>query len=322
MVIFFIVWFAVDSYMLTRTVFHEAGITPIRLLTTKPKLTTMARRVISSVPALIIACACFGWYAELADILNSGPGSFRAKFVELIGASRLRLDLEGAELSKRRPGFERIPDENLFNVRSANLTYRRFRDADLMQAYLVGARLEGADLTRASLVGTHLRKASLEYVTARYARCAGANLYDTVLFRTNLSHANLDFANLSKASGSHTIFRNGTLKRALLQKAELPSADFRQADVSGADLSEADLTHSNLDGANFTDSSFPGTKLSGVSLRGTNLSGANLTKAEGLEADQISKACGNEKTQLPQYLIDAGVKLKPCSEMRQESSKP
>ncbi len=50
--------------------------------------------------------------------------------------------------------------------------------------------------------------------------------------------------------------------------------------------------------------------LSRTDLQRADLRGANLTRAIGLTQEQLDKACGDDKTTLPDYLAD--YKMKPC----------
>ncbi len=49
-----------------------------------------------------------------------------------------------------------------------------------------------------------------------------------------------------------------------------------------------------------------------------DLQGANLTKAKNLTREQLDKACGDDKTKLPDYLAD--YQMKPCPEPAQPRS--
>ena len=71
---------------------------------------------------------------------------------------------------------------------------------------------------------------------------------------------------------------------------------------------QADLSRTNLQGAD----------LSGANLQGADLRSANLTKARGLTREQLDKACGDNKTTLPDYLAD--YQMKPCPTSEQPPS--
>ena len=61
-----------------------------------------------------------------------------------------------------------------------------------------------------------------------------------------------------------------------------------------------------------------GADLINANLQGANLARANLTKATGLTREQLDKACGDDKTKLPDYLAD--YQMKPCPTPEQPTS--
>ena len=73
-----------------------------------------------------------------------------------------------------------------------------------------------------------------------------------------------------------------------------------------------------LVGANLQGAIFVRANLTGANLRSANLASANLTKAMGLTPEQLDKACGNDKTKLPDYLAD--YRMKPCPTPAQSPS--
>ncbi len=77
----------------------------------------------------------------------------------------------------------------------------------------------------------------------------------------------------------------------------------READLSRTDLQGADLRRANLRKAN---------------LQGSYLRGADLTKAKNLTREQLDKACGDDKTKLPDDLAD--YQMKPCPKPEQSPS--
>ncbi len=82
----------------------------------------------------------------------------------------------------------------------------------------------------------------------------------------------------------------------------------RQADLSRANLQGADLGFANLQSAN----------LRSAKLQGAYLLGADLTKAKNLTREQLDKACGDDKTKLPDDLAD--YQMKPCPKPEQSPS--
>ena len=70
----------------------------------------------------------------------------------------------------------------------------------------------------------------------------------------------------------------------------------------GADLEQARLSSANLSGAMLA-----GADMKGALLRRTNLSGADLSRAEGVTEKQLSLACGDASTLLPE-----GMSIRVC----------
>ncbi len=58
--------------------------------------------------------------------------------------------------------------------------------------------------------------------------------------------------------------------------------------------------------------------LGGANLQGANLGLANLTEATNLTREQLDKACGDDRTTLPDYLAD--YQMKPCPKPAQPPS--
>ncbi len=95
------------------------------------------------------------------------------------------------------------------------------------------------------------------------------------------------------------------LSRTDLQGADLTHANLQGALLRGAKLQGADLREANLQGA-----SLAGANLQRASLRGAKLQGAFVAGARNLTREQLDEACGDDKTQLPDYLAD--YQMKPC----------
>ncbi len=128
------------------------------------------------------------------------------------------------------------------------------------------------------------------------------------LSRANLQGADLGFANLQSAN----------LRSAKLQGAFLFGASLQEADLAGANLQGAKLISANLQGANLNDADLQGTDLFRANLQGAYLLGADLTKAKNLTREQLDKACGDDKTKLPDDLAD--YQMKACPKPEQSPS--
>jgi uncharacterized protein YjbI with pentapeptide repeats len=224
---------------------------------------------------------------------------------ELTGVNLIRANLRGANLIR---AYLRGADLSLANLIGANLTGADLTGANLSDAHLSDANLRGAkpiraNLTTADLSGADLTLASLTGANLTGADLTGANLSDADLIGANLSGADLIGANLIRA-----YLRDANLSLANLRGANLIRAKLRGADLFVANLGDADLSGAHLSDANLTDANLSGADLTDADLSGANLRGANLSSATSLTPTQLSKACGDSNTKLPE-----GLKLKPCS---------
>jgi hypothetical protein len=118
---------------------------------------------------------------------------------------------------------------------------------------------------------------------------------------------------LAMIVGSGTVRRPFALFRANLPGQYLVKEDFRGAELatanlSGANLNRASLSGANLSGADLSIAKLDSAYLSNADLSGAKLNGAYLDGATNLTQEQLDKACGSEKTKLPE-----GLTLKPCN---------
>ncbi len=107
--------------------------------------------------------------------------------------------------------------------------------------------------------------------------------------------------------------KQADLFRTNLQEADLRGANLQEADLTNANLQGADLFSANLQGAQLGDANlqeayFTNANLQGADLRGANLQGAHLDFAKNVIREQLDKACGDDKTTLPDYLADYQIK--------------
>jgi hypothetical protein len=127
-----------------------------------------------------------------------------------------------------------------------------------------GARLQGRDL--------------------RFAEAQRAFLVNADLRRANLQYADLRHSDLRGANLHHADLRHANLHGANLRDADLPDADF-----ADADLSDAILVNASLQGADLTRA---------------DLRGADLSSVRNLTREQVVAAMTDEKTRLPEYLVE------------------
>ena len=118
-----------------------------------------------------------------------------------------------------------------------NLSYQKFRAANLFRANLKEANLRGANLREADLRGANLIGANL----------TGVNLIGANLIEANLIGASLIEAKLIAAKLIGAKLRGASLIGANLRGANLIGANFIGTNLSGADLRGAKgLTHKQL----------------------------------------------------------------------------
>lgn len=123
--------------------------------------------------------------------------------------------------------------------------------------------------------------------------------------------------NLFQADFSGLRLVGKTFAGARLRQSDLSASVMNRTSFAGADLRDVNayggvFTGASFAGANLTHASFVGTYLEGANfagavLDGTNFSGAEMGRARGLTPAQLSRACGDEATELP-----PGLRLRPC----------
>ena len=233
-------------------------------------------------------------------------------------------------------------DEELAQVKGANLNRMSLRyvqaygtflarahlwRADLFHAYLADADLREANLRQANLQfatldGAKLRHASMQQADLRNANLnrsnlAGANLSSALLSGASLLDTTLDGANLYKADLRNGILQRSSLKQADLREANLENTNLISANLqdayltsaklSNARLNNADLARAILDDADLRNSDLRGANLQGTILRGADLTGANLQGTDlrgvpGLSWNQVCSAASYAQAQLDENL--------------------
>ncbi len=132
-------------------------------------------------------------------------------------------NLRGADLSVKPANWTSKSDPDSDVVSGAQLNGVDLREADLTNAFLVGALLNEAQLGGAELLSADLRNAELTD-----AHLEGADLLGTRLEGATAGQAHLTGADL------HAAHLKGT---------RLAGADLSRADLTGADLTDADIQY-------------------------------------------------------------------------------
>jgi hypothetical protein len=141
------------------------------------------------------------------------------------------------------------------------------------------------------------RKATAAKVVNGLKTCAKCDLFQVDFSYKELSGRDLSGSRLRQADLSLATLDDASLRGANLSVANGFGARFSRTDLSGADMTEA----------TFVGSWFGGANLAGANLKGTNLSGSYLYTAKGLTQVQLSTACGDESTEVPE-----GLKIPLC----------
>ena len=118
----------------------------------------------------------------------------------------------------------------------------------------------------------------------------------------NLFQANLAYRTLKNAKVANSRLRQSNLSLAIMDGSDFRNANLSVANLFGARFTGADFTRTNLQDATLVGAHFGGATLIGADLTGANLSGAELDLALGLTQDQLSTACGDSSTRLPEGL--------------------
>lgn len=176
-------------------------------------------------------------------------------------------------------------EEDLSEVKGANLNRIKLRYAQAYRAFLAKARLWEADLQHADLSESDLREANLRQSNLEFADLDRANLARASLQEADLHSANLNRADLHEANLSSSILAGATLMDAMLDRANLYSADLRTSFLQRATLKQADVREANLENANLTSANFEGAYLSSAKLGNAKLKNANLSQAILTDAD-------------------------------------
>lgn len=123
----------------------------------------------------------------------------------------------------------------------------------------------------------------------------GASCANCDLFQINLAYQTVAGRDFSGAR-----IRQADLSLATADRTRFRGANMSLTNFFGARLSGADLSDTNLEGATFVGAYLGGARMSGAVLTGANFSGAELADASGLTQAQLSSACGDATTTLPQ----------------------
>ena len=136
--------------------------------------------------------------------------------------------LTEAEVSTKPLGWTGR-EEEIADVKGANLNGLKLRYIQAYGAFLVKAHLWRTDLRNAYLSEADLREANLRQVDLRFAVLDRAKLARAALPEADLRNANLDRADLHDANLSFAVLSDSTLLDATLDGANLYKSDLHSA---------------------------------------------------------------------------------------------
>lgn len=119
--------------------------------------------------------------------------------------------------------------------------------------------------------------------------CAGCNLFQADLSYQDAAKINLSGSRLRQSNMALTTYDDVNMSNANLSLANLFGARFNRVNLKGANLQKVIGVGAYFGASDFT----------GADLSGANFSGADLTLSKGLTQDQLNRACGDAKTDLP-----------------------
>lgn len=166
-----------------------------------------------------------------------------------------------------------------------------------------GGNLSGADFSLTDLSNTVLKNANLNKTTLvraslANADAAGANFERVEGYRSNLSGISAVGANFVSSEMQRSNFAEADLSRVDFTKAELGRTSFVKAKLDATRFAMANLSRANFHNAEILGS----IDFTHAFLFLTRIEGVDLSSATGLTQEQITLACGDDRTKLPQGL--------------------
>jgi uncharacterized protein YjbI with pentapeptide repeats len=333
-------WFGVYSYQLAVRTLSEGATArqqeksegePLRVRIRRTVRRNLPSAMVAGLSAVIVAMLSFDAANESGDDIDRPRYHRDHDLLTTLGSSlgyETYADLTDDEVSTKPSGWtgrQETEEVEIGQVKGADLEGRDLRNADASGAFLVKAKFSGADLRGADLSGADLRGANLSRAVLIGADLRSAVLEDAILIGADL-RADLGLAVLNGADLHGAVLTGAVLEDAVLIGAKLFDADLSGADLSGAVLNNAVLIGADLGGADLrgdlSSTDLRGADLSGADLDGAKLSGADLRGALNLTQGQVDAACGDDKTQLPEFPPGLTIRTCPVTAPPASSSPP
>jgi uncharacterized protein YjbI with pentapeptide repeats len=189
---------------------------------------------------------------------------------------------------KRSPGMDWSGCKKMNKM----LDNQNFSSSKFDNTNLSLSNLDNSNFTGASLVKTDLTRASLNQSIFSHA-----DLTKSVGYRASFNGAVFLKTSMTKSEFSRASFQGAKFTEVDWSRAELGRANF-----SNARLKDVNFEYSNLSRARFNEAILTNVNFSGAYTYLTHFENVDLSMTSKLSQAQLEKACGNDKTQLPQGL--------------------
>ena len=188
----------------------------------------------------------------------------------------------------------------------------------MVEKILTGSILDNSSfkkaiLTRAALDKAKIRLGTFDETILVDISARGTNFAGSTFTDTDLSAAKAQSASFKEAHFLLSHLTSGQYEKANFESTSFELSYAEYADFNGANFrytqaNRLDFTKAILDNADFYGAKLDGTNLHLTSMKQTDFSNADLTKALGLTQTQLNKACGDDRTLLPE-----GMTIPNCS---------
>jgi len=175
----------------------------------------------------------------------------------------------------------------------------KMKNSKLSGAILNRVNFSGATIYNSDLSGAHLKKSFLVRVKGEKVIFKGAILNNATMTEIELKDSDFQDANLGATEFRKAIISGSNFKSANLGRITALGAKFENCDMSKARFNGANLMGTSFTESIFSKAAFGTANLKAVDFTGAKLSGAKMASVEGLTQEQLDKACGDGKTELP-----------------------
>ncbi len=260
-------------------------------------------------PLLSMAEIGAGMVVDISNVVNETVGIRLKK-----GMERTKGEIKAYASGPTATGSEGVigagADMSGQDLTAKLLANSIFTRANLENTIMTKTFLQGSQLDSATLVNAKISRAIMTNMTARGADFSSTLIEDTDMTGIQAQGAlfkETEISNsiLSAGQYSGTDFSGSAFVATYLDQSIFFGANFNDVTFYDVNMSRANLEQVRGQGAVFDKVEFYKTKLAGA-----NFSGADLSTATALTQEQLSLACGNAETKLPE-----GMTIPTCPEV-------